>query len=165
MCVRVTDDDGGRGHGCAPSEVVVVDPSAGFVTGGGAVEVPAAGPASFGFTVKYLRGRAVPRGALQLRVRGGADFHAEHVDWLVVEGSGATFAGTGRLDGVAGLPFRATVVDGSPDRFRLRVWDGSTLRLDTEPGADAGSTAPLRRGSIVLHDRPARTADSARHDC
>jgi hypothetical protein len=69
ICVTVTDDDGGADTECAENYVVVFDPGAGFVTGGGWISAApgsfpadpsASGPGRFGFVSKYKKGGQRP---------------------------------------------------------------------------------------------------------
>ncbi|HEX6131256.1 MAG TPA: PKD domain-containing protein, partial [Actinomycetota bacterium] len=114
VTVDVADDDGGTAS-CVFRYVVVYDPSAGFVTGGGWVDSPAgaytadpaaAGRASFGFVARYQRGATVPTGQTQFQFKAGRlDFHSTAYEWLVIAGARAKFKGTGEIGGVGGYSF------------------------------------------------------------
>src|SRR4029079_18062983 len=77
-----------------PAYVVVYDPSAGFVTGGGWITSPqgsyAANPiltgkASFGFVSQYKKGATVPTGNTQFQFEtAGLNFASTAFQWLVV---------------------------------------------------------------------------------
>jgi hypothetical protein len=74
--------------------VVVYNPSAGFVTGGGWITSPAGayaanpaltGKASFGFNAKYQSGSTVPTGSTQLQFpAANLTFVSTSYDWLVI---------------------------------------------------------------------------------
>ena len=125
-------------------QIVVYDPSAGFVTGGGWIMSPAGaykadermtGRATFGFVSKYLKGANKPTGETEFRFQtSGLNFYSNNYDWLVVGGARAQYKGTGTINGKAGYQFMLTAVDGdliakgTPDRFRIKIWhhDDST---------------------------------------
>lgn len=126
--VTVTDDDGGSDTAtCA--EVVVVDPSAGYVTGGGWIPIlPSAdspdptGKGQVSVGARYQAGATSPVGETQFNSKDGRiKLHSEGLDWLVVTGDTATYQGSARVNGTAGFTFRAVVTDGSPDSVALRV--------------------------------------------
>ena len=85
VSLTVTDKDGGAGQ-AQFQFVVVFDPSAGFVTGGGWSNSPAgaypanpslAGKATFGFESKYQKGTTVPNGNTEFRFQAaGFSFHS-----------------------------------------------------------------------------------------
>jgi hypothetical protein len=164
LLVTVTDDDGGAGT-ARHEYVVVYDPSGGFVTGGGWIMSPegawsedptATGKATFGFVAKYQKGSKVPTGSTQFQFHaGGLDFHADHYDWLVVAGTRAQYKGTGTLNGGGDYGFLLTAVDGTPDRFRIKIWHIATgvVVYDNQRGQDdsAEPSTELGGGSIVVH--------------
>lgn len=47
-------------------------------------------------------------------------------DWLVVAGSKAQFKGTGTINGAGNYGFLLIAIDGTPDRFRMKIWDKAT---------------------------------------
>lgn len=168
--VTVTDDDGGSDTETASVPVVVYDPSAGFVTGGGWIDSPAGaypadpglgGKASFGFISKYAKGATQPSGNTEFFFRA-AEFKLKSTsyDWLVVAGARAQYKGTATVNGVGGYKFMLTAVDGQlngggdVDRFRIKVWDDSdTVVYDNQLGELDGAplTTALEGGSIVIH--------------
>ena len=147
--------------------VVIYDPSAGFVTGGGWINSPAgayaaspslAGKASFGFVSKYQKGASIPTGETEFQFQvGNLNFHSTSYDWLVVSSTTqAQFKGTGTINGTGNYAFLITAVDGSPDSFRIKIWDKSTNAVvyDNKMGSgesDLGATTALGGGSIVIH--------------
>jgi PKD repeat protein len=174
VSVTVTDDDTGAVTATATSYVVVYDPSAGFVTGGGWISSPAgaytpdnpndpayAGHANFGFVSKYPPGSTTPIGNTQFNLMSAdLKFHATGMSWLVVTNSGtkAYFLGTGKVNNVSGYSFLVSVLDNGTsgsDTFRIKVWNTTTgaVVYDNQPGAaDADSaTQTISGGSIVVH--------------
>ncbi|MFS0755322.1 hypothetical protein ABC383_11585 [Noviherbaspirillum sp. 1P10PC] len=119
-------------------QVVVYDPSAGFVTGGGWIMSPEGaykadehmtGRATFGFVSKYLKGANKPSGETEFRFQtSGLNFYSNNYDWLVVGGARAQYKGSGTINGTGSYQFMLTAVDGdliakgTPDRFRIRIW-------------------------------------------
>jgi hypothetical protein len=67
------------------------------------------------------------------------DFSATGFTWLVVtdRDAEAFFEGTGTVNGISGYEFLVSVVDGSPDRARIKVWEtvSGTVVYDNEAGA------------------------------
>lgn len=178
--VKLTISDSCGGSGVADRIdgmellVVVYDPSAGFVTGGGWIhsmpgayvaDPTLAGRANFGFVSKYQKGANVPVGQTEFIFKaGGLNFHSATYQWLVVAGAKAQFKGTGKLNGVGNYGFLLTATDGQldggggVDRFRIKIWDVSNagaLVYDNALGAsddiDTASPQALAGGSIVIH--------------
>ena len=168
---EVTDTTDGT-QTSEPTYVVVYDPSAGFVTGGGWIDSPAgaylpdvdaAGPARFGFVSQYKKGAKVPTGSTQFQFQaGGLNLHSNQFDWLVVSGARAQFRGTGSINGIDGYRFTVTVIDGDQiakgqaDRLRMRIWaPAGELVYDNQMGAADGDdpTTAITQGSIVIHNK------------
>lgn len=168
--MTVTDKDGDAGESVF-QYVVVYDPSAGFVTGGGWIESPVGaylaapnleGKATFGFVSRYKKGATTPSGNTQFRFHA-ADlvFESTAYQWLVVAGSRAQFKGDGDVNGIPGYGFLLTAVDGQVDggggvdRFRIKIWERATGELvyDNQMGAedDADPQTQLGGGSIRIH--------------
>lgn len=162
--VTVTDDDGGA-TSQDYSSVVVYDPSAGFVTGGGWIHSPAgaytadpllSGKASFGFVARYRKGATVPGGNTQFAFKAGdLSFHSSAYDFLVVTqgGTNARFKGSGLInDSLAptGAEYRFMIwaADDAPDTFRIKIWyeDGGEVVV-----YDNGTAQAIGAGNIVIH--------------
>ncbi len=83
------------------------------------------------------------------------NFHSSSYDWLVVSGSKATFKGAGTINGAGDYGFMLTARDGTPDTFRIKIWDMATESIvyDNQVGASeiAEPTTILGGGSIVVH--------------
>ncbi len=172
--VVVTVDDGHGGEASRSIQYIVVyDPSAGFVSGGGWINSPAGayaldpsltGKATFGFVSQYKKGANVPTGNTQFQFHAaGLDFKSTSYDWLVVAGSKAQYKGTGTINGTGNYRFMLTAIDGNelgggkPDTFRIRIWEvgSGDLVYDNQLGADenADPTTVLGGGSIVVHKK------------
>ena len=158
----VSDEDGGTSPPAFFQYVVVYDPTAGSTTGSGFYDVPAhAGvKAHFSFDAEFRPAQsAAPNGRAKFWVPdGGIDFESTTVEMLVLTGNRAQFWGAGTLNG-ADARFRITVVDGAlaghaegDDGFRIELWQGETLVLDTQPGAaqDAPVTTAIGGGNIRI---------------
>jgi hypothetical protein len=158
LTVRVKDDDGGEGT--ASIMIVVYDPSAGFVTGGGWFysegDVPGtelAGKATFGFVSKYKKGASIPEGNTEFVFHaGGLNFHSSSYQFLIVNqaGTNSQFKGTGKINGLGSYTFMIWATDGGTtgdDTFRIQITDnnnGGAVVFDN--GVEQAIT-----GSIVIH--------------
>lgn len=173
VTMSVADDDGGTAADTVM--IVVYDPSAGFVTGGGWISSPAGayaadptltGKANFGFVSRYKKGATTPSGNTEFQFHaGGFRFHSDSYDWLVVSGAKAQYKGTGSVNGVSGYGFLVTVTDGAlsggggVDKFRIKVWElaSGTIVYDNAAGAsddiDAANPQAISGGSIVIHKK------------
>lgn len=174
--VNVTgnDDDGG-----ADSEsviVVVVDPDAGFVSGGGTIDSPAGaypaspaltGKANFGFVSKYQKDATAlspPNAQVEFQFHAGkVNFHSAGTNWLVVTTDAkAMYRGTGTINGLGNYAFFIVAYDGkgpgTVDRFRIKIWDlnaGDAVVYDNRMGLpediDTADPQAIATGSIVIH--------------
>ena len=153
----MTDDDGGAGT-ATYQYVVVYDPTGGFVTGGGWFTDPTP-PASgskvhFGFNPKYHKNTTIPKVETEFKL-SGLTFKSTSHDWLVINGAKAQFKGSGTINGAGDYSFLVTVIDGSPDKIRIKIWDKVTGEefYDNQPGAAdyADPTTQIGGGSIKIH--------------
>src|SRR6185369_4609371 len=107
VTVTVKDDDTGSASQTFQF-IVIYDPNAGFVTGGGWINQPTTGAfpalpgkANFGFVSKYKKGSNVPDGETEFQFQSGnIDFHSSAYDAgsLVVSGvKKATYRGDGTV--------------------------------------------------------------------
>lgn len=170
--ITITVDDGEGGTSTDSVGVVVYDPSAGFVTGGGWILSPAgayradqnlAGKATFGFVSKYKKGATVPTGQTEFHFQAGNfRFFSDTYQWLVVSGPKAQYKGTGSVNGQSGYSFLLTLTDGQvnggggTDKFRIKITDTSgVLVYDNVVGAsddmDQANPQQIGGGSIVIH--------------
>ena len=171
VMLTVTDDDTGFGTSTF-QYIVVYDPSAGFVTGGGWINSPmgayAANPAltgkaNFGFESKYLKGSTVPTGNTEFQFKlANFNFKSTSYEWLVVSGAKARYRGVGTVNGAGSYGFELTAWDGQVnggggvDRFRIKIWNnnqGNGVVYDNMMGIVDGAnpTTALGGGSIVIH--------------
>lgn len=162
VTVTVTDDD--QRTASASDIVVVVDPTAGFVTGGGWIDSPpgaytpdpsVGGKVHFTMQAKYPAGATTPTGNISVRIQDiHLDMDAGSLDWLVVSPNGeAAVKGSGTLGGqdVRFILYGYQGCGGNPapgcqpgsDRFRAVIWpaaQGATptapFIYDNVPGAD-----------------------------
>ena len=177
--VKLTVNDGCGGSGTANQIgemdllVVVYDPSAGFVTGGGWINSPVGayvadpsltGKANFGFVSKYQKGTTIPTGETEFQLRFASfNFHSTSYQWLVVSGAKAQYKGFGQINGTGDYGFLLTATDGQftngggVDRFRIKIWDRATSvvvydnAMDSPEDIDLANPLAIGGGSIVLH--------------
>jgi PKD repeat protein len=152
--ITVTDDDGGSAS-TTYQYIVVYDPTGGFVTGGGWFIDPATGEkAHFGFNPKYQKDSIIPKGETEFKL-GDLKFKSTSHEWLIINAAKAQFKGTGTINGVAGYEFLITVLDGSPDKIRVKIWSTETgaVIYNSQPGATdlADPVTVIGGGSIVIH--------------
>jgi hypothetical protein len=89
---------------------------------------------------------------------GGLNFHSSSYDWLVVAGQDkAKYKGTGTINGEGNYGFMLTATDGSPDTFRIKIWDkdnGDALVYHNQIGVgdDSYAGTALGGGNIKVHD-------------
>jgi hypothetical protein len=172
VTVTVTDDDGGSAADTYEF-VVVYDPSAGFVTGGGWINSPPGayianpslvGKANFGFVSKYKKGASLPDGSTEFQFKAGdLNFHSSSYQWLVVSGPKAQYKGVGTINGAGNYGFLLTATDGQinggggVDKFRIKIWDkdsADAIVYDNAPGSDdidKVNPQAIGGGSIVVH--------------
>ncbi|HEY6948784.1 MAG TPA: hypothetical protein VI297_08210, partial [Gemmatimonadales bacterium] len=163
ICVTGTD---AAGNTSAPmcTLLAVYDASAGFATGGGWINSPAGayvpdptltGKANFGFVSKYQKGATIPTGDTEFQFQtAGLNFKSTSYDWLVISGSKAQYKGSGTINGAGSYGFILTAIDGSPDKFRIKITTaGGGLVYDNQLNAPdtADPTTALGGGSIVIH--------------
>jgi hypothetical protein len=116
------------------------------------------GPAYSTAGARYKSGMSIPSGSATFQFSAASFyFNAGSLEWLVVELAHhrAYLQGTGSVNGIRGYSFLLSVVDGSPDRYRLKVWETATpgnVVYDSQAGAPitAPATTPLAVGSVVL---------------
>ncbi|WP_415898195.1 PKD domain-containing protein [Neptuniibacter sp. QD57_21] len=170
VTVTVADDDGASAQQTY-QYVVVYDPSAGFVTGGGYINSPLGayvadpnmvGKASYGFVARYKKGKSVPDGQTQFQFKAGdLNFHSASYEWLVVAGSRAQFKGDGTINGEGDYGFMLTAIDAAinnsidVDQFRIKIWDKASgaIVYDNLIGEadDTDSLTSIAGGNIVIH--------------
>jgi uncharacterized repeat protein (TIGR03803 family) len=175
--LTVNDNCGGSGTanqiGGLDLLVIVYDPSAGFVSGGGWILSPAGaykpdptvtGQASFGFVAKYQKGQTIPTGETEFQLHCASfNFQSTSYQWLVVSGAKAQFKGFGRINGAGAYGFLLTATDGQVsggggvDKFRIKIWDQASgvICYDNVTGSpddiDTANPQAIGGGSIVIH--------------
>ena len=169
VTLTVTDSGGSSGQRVSPY-LVIYDPAAGFVTGGGWVNSPAGayaanptltGQANFGFVSKYKKNVTSPTGETEFHF-SDINFHGSSHDWLVITGAKAQVQGSGTINNAGNFAFKLTVIDGQvaggggTDKFRIKIWDktnGNAIVYDNQMGAPdtANPTTVIGGGSIVIH--------------
>jgi PKD repeat protein len=166
--MTVTDDDGGVSNQSIFQYVVIYDPSAGFVTGGGYIMSPVGayvpdptlvGKANFGFVAKYQKGKTIPDGDTEFQFHAASvNFKSTSYQWLVVQGTTkASYKGEGTINGTGTYGFMLSVVDGGStgDKFRIKIWNKATsvVVYDNQMGGadDATASQGIASGSIVIH--------------
>jgi len=169
--IAVSDGDGGAAQ--ATTQVIVTDPTAGWVRGNGRHFVPAGtvkvqptaeGNATFSFAARYLSPSSL-RGQLTYRLRSaGFSFTAMNFQWLVVANPRLHLAGTGAVNGEANHAFLLTGSDGQAaggdgtDRLRLKVWNSVDGRVVLDSTLDAAATddidnalpTPIQSGKLEI---------------
>jgi hypothetical protein len=176
VTLSVADDCGQTGAtyqvGAFDALVVVYDPDAGSVTGGGWINSPPGayvpnpsltGKANFGFVSRYQKGASIPDGQTEFQFKvANLNFHSTIYEWLVVAGAKAQYKGTGTVNGAGNYGFMLTAIDGEInggggiDKFRIKIWDknnGNAVIYDNQMGAgiDDNPSTALAGGSIVIH--------------
>jgi hypothetical protein len=169
VSVSVTDASGATVTTTSSSYAVVYDAGAGFVTGGGWVNVAAGsyaanpsltGRANVGFVSKYLKGASVPTGQTEFQFQAGSlNFHSTSYEWLVVAGFRAQYKGVGTINHQSGYGFMLTAIDGKlegtrQDRFRIKIWElnGGAIVFDNQMGEGDGAdpSTALLSGAISI---------------
>jgi hypothetical protein len=165
----------------SPATIVIYDPSAGFVTGGGWINSPVGaytpnptltGKATFGFVSKYQKGATVPTGDTEFQFQVASfEFHSNIYQWMVVSGGLAQYKGTGTINGTGSFNFMLTARDGAlysagtPDGFRMKITDSSgSVVYDNMAASASGDTLTsgntevlgdngVGGGSIIIHSK------------
>ena len=169
VTLTVKDDAGAEGVK-VHQYIVVYDPTAGFVTGGGWIAYGtatctvlcggSAGRGDFGFVSRYKKGATAPAGDTRFEFHAGTlAFASAEYEWLIVAGKRAQFKGRGTINGAGDYGFLVTAVDDATDAFRIKIWDRGTgnVVFDTQPDADDSATPTTLlnkvsgNGSIVIH--------------
>ncbi|MBU2008954.1 MAG: hypothetical protein KJ624_03775 [Chloroflexi bacterium] len=159
------------GLGGNVSEYVRYDPwigQGGMVTGGGWIMSPPGaytanpdleGKATFGFVSMYKKGAKVPTGNTEFNFQvADLNFHSSAYDWLVIAGNKAMYKGTGTINGAGSFGFMLSAIDGTPDKFRIKIWDkdaADNVVYDNHMDAldDADPTTVIGGGQIVIHKK------------
>ena len=83
------------------------------------------------------------------------DLKSTSYDWLVITGAKAQYKGTGTITGSGHYGFLLTAIDGTLDKFRIKIWDKASGEwiYDNQLGAsvNANPSTVIQGGSIVIH--------------
>jgi probable HAF family extracellular repeat protein len=171
VTLTVTDDTGLSAT--VARDVVVYDPAAGAVTGGGWFMSPQgayrkdkvqAGRATFSFVSKVTNDPTPRSGEMTLKFHvANLDFQSAAYDALSVAGIRAQYQGSGTVNGAGNYKFLMTVVDGTASkavrqsRFRMKIWhidartNAEAVDYDNQvqTGALAKALAADSEGSVI----------------
>lgn len=169
VSVSISDGDNPAGAGSRSFQsVVVYNPAAGFITGGGWISSPAGayttdptltGKVTFGFVAKYRQRAIVPTGISGFEFRAGNfDFHSTNYQWLVINknGKNAQLRGTGTINGDGSYTFMiwaTQAANGNPASFRIQITNNRTAATVYDNGVEQA----IEGGSIVIHSWPFAT--------
>ena len=110
------------------------------------------GKASFAFNAKVKKGANAPDGQTEFQFKSGdLNFHSSGYDWVVFNlgDTSAQLKGSGTLNGADGYEFMIWATDGSPDTFRIRIWNPVDGTIVYDNGMDQG----IGGGNIVFHSK------------
>jgi len=111
------------------------------------------GKATFGFVSKCKKGASVPSGNTEFQFHvADLNFKSISYDWLVVnqDGTNAQFKGAGAINGAGSYKFMLWAGDGSPDTFRIKIWEEDEYGVESVI-YDNGTDQAIGGGSIVVH--------------
>ena len=170
VSITVDDGDGGTAMTTLSNQVVINDPTAGFVSGSGQFQWSAgsyvanpslSGTGSFQISSNYMISTAAPNGSTSVQIQTPSlRFSSTSYAWLIVSGSNAMIQGAGTLNGSTGYSSLVSVNDGQAsggggvDRFRIKIWNTGTgaVVFDNQLGDANGAdpTVAIQSGSITL---------------
>jgi PKD repeat protein len=162
--LTVRDDDGASDTELGSGLVVVYDPAAGSLAGGGWTASPAgayaaapgaAGKLTFALQIRYEPEATSPTGSADFKLNTAKlDFRSIAFDWLAISGSTVRVQGSGTLNGAAGYAFAVVARDGvSNDAIRIRIWRLTTGEVvyDNQPDDPVLSSATTALGGGSVH--------------
>ena len=131
----IVEDNDGNSVSCNTT-VVVYDPDAGSIVGGGQLQSPLglflqdptiSGTVVFNLNLGYQRGQESPSGIVRFSLQGGDfQFVGETYEWLVVDSATtAHFKGAGTING-EGLYVIAVDLTDNPDTMSIRIYEESS---------------------------------------
>jgi FtsP/CotA-like multicopper oxidase with cupredoxin domain len=162
--LTVSDDDGGS-DSALTDFIAIFDPLRALAVNakinspaGAYVSNPAKiGPAYSTSGARYKSGMLIPSGGTTFQFSAVPFyFNASTYEWYVgTTDKRGYLQGTGSVNGVPGYSFLLSVVDGTPDTYRLKVWNtaSSVVVYDNQAPdpIDEAATQALAAGSIVLY--------------
>jgi len=174
VTMKVTDTSGGTGladqvNGLT-ALVVIYDPNAGYVMGGGWSISPIGaftlnpgivGDFSFGFITRYFKNSQNPKGSLDFSFRaGGLLVKALNFDYLTISGARLQAKGQAWVNGDGSYGFIVTAIDGQVnggggvDKVRIKIWSKNTgvVIYDNQMGSpdNADPISPVGSGSSIV---------------
>ncbi len=150
--------------------VVIYDPNAGYVMGGGWSNSPIGaftlnpsivGDFSFGFITRYFKNSQNPKGSLDFSFRaGGLLVKALNFDYLTISGARLQAKGQAWVNGDGSYGFIVTAIDGQVnggggvDKVRIKIWSKNTgvVIYDNQIGSpdNADPISPVGSGSSIV---------------
>ncbi|WP_158267666.1 T9SS type A sorting domain-containing protein [Adhaeribacter arboris] len=155
-------------------EYVVVYES-GAITGAGGFASPKqaykadfklTGSAVFGLYARYKKGTSLPEGSTLFAFQAGKvkmAFASTSYETLTVAGTKARYTGKGKLNGQGNYGFLVSLIDGRPDKFRIKIWNkdkGNQVIYDNNltSTTDAADPATAIVGFITIQISKAAVA-------
>jgi DNA/RNA endonuclease G (NUC1) len=143
----------------ATANTVTIYSATQYVTGSGQITGQTLLPLlpSFTIDVRYASGATMPSGTFEMHGSTVVkNTTATSFDYLLINGSVATFKGTGVQSDGTNIGFLVSVLSGGkPDKGRIKVWNLSTgaVIYDTNAGKPDTfvPTTAIRNGSVVIH--------------
>ncbi len=134
--ISIVDSNGGL------KEIVIAyDANGGFVTGGGWINSPAGaytadpsldGQGQLRLRLEVQEGRDRAGGETEFQFHAGnLNFKSTSYEWLVVTGRKAQYKGVGTINGSGSYQFLVSVIDGTPDKIRVKITNGSVSSTTT----------------------------------
>jgi hypothetical protein len=149
-----------------PAYVVVYDPNAKAINGGGWLDVPPGTTASLtttaksNFTINVQYNNGVPQGKVSVDVKAvGFQFDATSIDWIVSDFPYGEAQGKGTVNGAGNYAFYLKARDGNTGsgRLRLIVWDpqSGAIIFDNQVGDPRDAALDLQStiqgGNLSVH--------------
>ncbi|MBD3374347.1 T9SS type A sorting domain-containing protein [candidate division KSB1 bacterium] len=178
--LTLADDDGGMAT--RAEKVIIYDPEAGFITGGGWYDSPEnsyptnpslTGKISFGFVSRYNKNDSL-KGQLEFQFKkANINFHSSSYEWLVVNGHKAVLKGEGIINGTGHYGFQLWAIDAKlssiyeTDLFRMKIWDienSDALVYDngqTEKNSISLWGTFIEGGKIKIHSKNLKKASGS----
>ncbi|WP_158267581.1 T9SS type A sorting domain-containing protein [Adhaeribacter arboris] len=158
----------------ATYEYVVVYES-GAITGAGGFASPKqaykadtklAGTAVLGLYARYKKGTSLPEGSTLFAFKAGKvklAFASTVYETLTISGTKARYTGRGRINGQGNYGFLVSLLDGRPDKFRIKIWNkdkGNQIVYDNNLSNTAETADPATAivGFILIQTSQAAVA-------
>jgi hypothetical protein len=91
--------------------------------------------AYFGYSARYKNNATTPSGSTELHLSGEFEFESTSYDYLIVNDTMASAAGSGKVNGHRGYRFTVQGIDnGWLDYFQLTIWDEVTGEIVYDNG-------------------------------